>query len=493
MLFPEVEYTFRHALTHEVAYGSLLNERRRGLHSRIVAAMERLYADRLPEQVERVATHALRGEEWPKAVGYLRQAGLKSIARSANAEAVRWLDQAVGVLPHLPAGGATAELAVDLRFDLRNALFALGDLERIERTLTEAAALAKELHDERRQGWVSAYMSHYFWRIGDLTRAIESGQRALAVADGIGDFALQTTNVNVGLAYYGVGDYGRAIECLRWILAALPPERVHERFGWAGLPAVTARAYLAACLTERGEFAEGLIHGLEAVRIAETVDHPFSLGQGLISVGGLHLRQGDLERAMPVLARGLELSRLADVPALFAGTASALGFAWALAGRVKEGAELLEQGVAEAAARKITARQSLWLSWLSEVNVLANRLDEAGALATQALELSRAHGTRGNLAYALRARAEAVRRMGPAGGREAEGLFQQAIAQAEELGMRPLEAQARLGLGELYGTVNRPPDARVQLQRAAELFRALDMGRQLDRAEAELARIEPTG
>jgi tetratricopeptide (TPR) repeat protein len=336
-------------------------------------------------------------------------------------------------------------------------------------------------------------MSHYFWRIGDLTRAIESGQRALAVADSIGDFALQTTNVNVALAYYGVGDYARAIDCLRWILAALPPERVHERFGWAGLPAVTARAYLTTCLTERGEFAEGLIHGLEAVRIAETVDHPFSLGQGLISVGGLHLRQGDLERAMPVLARGLELSRLADVPALFAGSASALGFAWALAGRVEEGAKLLEQGVAEAAARKITARQSLWLSWLSEVNVLANRLDEAGALATQALELSRAHGTRGNLAYALRARAEAVRRTGPAGEREAESLFQQSIALAEELGMRPLEAQARLGLGELYGSINRPPDARVQLQRSVALFRTLDMGRHLARAEAELARSERAG
>ena len=74
-LFPELEYTFKHALTHEVAYGSLLQERRRALHARIVEALETLAGDRLDEQVERLAHHALRGEVWDKAVAYCRQAG----------------------------------------------------------------------------------------------------------------------------------------------------------------------------------------------------------------------------------------------------------------------------------------------------------------------------------------------------------------------------------------------------------------------------------
>src|SRR5262249_283256 len=69
-LFPDLEYTFKHALTHEVAYGSLLHERRRALHSRMVEAIETLYSDRLIEQVERLAHHALRGELWEKAVEY---------------------------------------------------------------------------------------------------------------------------------------------------------------------------------------------------------------------------------------------------------------------------------------------------------------------------------------------------------------------------------------------------------------------------------------
>ena len=82
-LFPDLEYTFKHALTHEVTYGGLLQERRRDLHARLVAAIETLHRDRLGEQIERLAHHALRGEVWEKAVPYLRQAGLKAAGRSA--------------------------------------------------------------------------------------------------------------------------------------------------------------------------------------------------------------------------------------------------------------------------------------------------------------------------------------------------------------------------------------------------------------------------
>ena len=101
-LFPEPEYTFKHALTHEVAYNSLLLERRRELHARIVAAIEQLHADRLADQVEQLAHHALRGELWDKARLYCRQAGVKAMARSAYREAVMGFEQALVALQHLP-------------------------------------------------------------------------------------------------------------------------------------------------------------------------------------------------------------------------------------------------------------------------------------------------------------------------------------------------------------------------------------------------------
>ncbi len=114
-LFPEREFTFKHALTHEVAYSGLLQERRRALHARIVEALEALSPDRLAEQVERLAHHALRGEVWDKALAYSRQAGARAAARSAYREAVAYFEQALAALAHLPERRDTLEQAIDLR------------------------------------------------------------------------------------------------------------------------------------------------------------------------------------------------------------------------------------------------------------------------------------------------------------------------------------------------------------------------------------------
>jgi predicted ATPase len=102
--------------------------------------METLSADRLIEQVERLAHHALRGEVWDKALVYCRQVGEKAMARSAYREAVGYCEQALSALPHLPEQRQTREQAIDLRLALRAALWPSGDLERILAYLREAEA-----------------------------------------------------------------------------------------------------------------------------------------------------------------------------------------------------------------------------------------------------------------------------------------------------------------------------------------------------------------
>ena len=151
-LFPDLEYTFKHALTHEVAYGGLLQERRRELHARIVDAIETLHRDRLGEQIERLAHHALRGEVREKAVHYLRQAGLKAAARSALPDARAWFEQALGVLEALPESPSTLEQGFDIRLELRPVLGQLGEVRRVLERLREAEALAETLNDDRRRG-----------------------------------------------------------------------------------------------------------------------------------------------------------------------------------------------------------------------------------------------------------------------------------------------------------------------------------------------------
>src|SRR5262249_12693793 len=146
-LFPEREHTFKHALTHEVAYGSLLQERRRVRPAQIVSASAQLSADRLTEHVEQLAHHALRGEVWDKALAYCRQAGAKAFTRSANREAVEYFEQALAALAQLPECRDTLEQAIDLRFDLHNALLPLDEQARLLDHLYAADALAERLDD----------------------------------------------------------------------------------------------------------------------------------------------------------------------------------------------------------------------------------------------------------------------------------------------------------------------------------------------------------
>ena len=126
-LFPDLEYTFKHGLTCQVAYGSLLQDRRRSMHAAVVEGIERLYRGRLTEQVERLAYHALRGEVWDKAVSYSRQAGAKAANRSAHSEAVTYLQQALEALKHRPENRQTLEQAIDIRLELRSSLQPLGN------------------------------------------------------------------------------------------------------------------------------------------------------------------------------------------------------------------------------------------------------------------------------------------------------------------------------------------------------------------------------
>src|SRR5262245_42629334 len=121
-LYPDPEYTFKHALTHEVAYGNLLQDRRRVLHARIVEAVESLYPERLAENVERLAHHSVRGEVWEKAARYLREAGLKGWARSALQDARTCFERALGVIEALPQTQATLEQSFEIHFELRSVL-----------------------------------------------------------------------------------------------------------------------------------------------------------------------------------------------------------------------------------------------------------------------------------------------------------------------------------------------------------------------------------
>jgi class 3 adenylate cyclase/tetratricopeptide (TPR) repeat protein len=489
-LFPDLEYTFKHALTHDVAYGSLLQDRRRELHSKVVETIETLYADRLTEQIERLAHHVFRSEVWEKAVGYLRQAGAKAFARSANREAVAYLEQALTALAHLPETRETLEQAIDLRFGIRSSLFPLGEVEAMLSTLREAERLAKALDDSRRLGWVSVYMSQYSWVTGHLIEARAFGEHAGAIAETLGDSSLQAVaNYYAGAACFASTDYRDAESFLRRSLHSLEGDLSRERFGLAGFPAVMARWLLASSLAERGEFAEGLVHGREGLRIAEETRHPYSLILMCWGLALLHALKGEASHASAHLERALGLCRDWTVPVLSPVTMGFLGYVHVLSGRAVEGLASLQQGKKDAEASGLALYHSRLTLWLGEAFIRADRLEEAVAQGARALALTRERGERGLEAWALWLLAEAAARRETPDVETAEGHYRQAMALAADLGLRPLDARCHHGLGTLYCRIGKRQEAQEHLPTAAAMYREMDMRVWLEQTEAELASL----
>jgi predicted ATPase/class 3 adenylate cyclase len=474
-LFPDLAYTFKHGLTHQVAYKSLRPDRQQQLHTQIVTAIERLYPDRLAEHVDRLADHAFRGELWERAAALLRQAGAKAAGRSAYREAAAGFEQALIALRHLPETRETQQQGIDLRFDLRSSLQALGEHERVLEHLREAETLASALGDRGRLGWAAAYLSQYLWRMGDPRRAEELGRRALAIASELGNFALEVvTNFFLGQGYFNAGDCLHAIDHCRRNVAILGGEQTHERLGLTGLPAVLSRNTLAAALAERGEFAEAIVQAEEALAIGEAAGQPYSIATGCLTVGQVHLAQGALAQAIPALERAVGLCKTWNLRVNFSTTAAALGLAYASCGRVAEALRILEESRPRASAVQVfdtsTPRTTLASGYLQ-----AGRRDEASEITARAAELAIARGYRGSEARASHLLGEIAARREPPEVAGAEDHYRRALALADELGMRPLVAHCHRGLGELYRRAGRGEEARRHLATATAMFREMDM------------------
>ncbi|MBI4589929.1 MAG: AAA family ATPase [Candidatus Rokubacteria bacterium] len=423
-LFPELQYTFKHALTHEVAYGSLLHERRRTLHARVAEVFETLHPDRVTEKAHWLSHHAFRGEAWSRALTYLRQ----TVEGAAPAS----LDAVLGG-PESPG---------------------------------------------------------YFWWVGDYDRAIKVGERELAIAADFANPQMKVvSNFRLGQTYHSLGDHPRAMSFLRRNVESLEGELLYEHLGMAGLPSVFSRSWLAWCCAERGDFIEAGAVGEKAVQLAEAVDHPYSLIVACFALGGVHLLRGDLEKAIPLLERGLVVDQIANIPALFPFIASRVGYAYALSGQSGKGLSLLERAIDRATAMNLKANRSLMLAWLAESHLRASGSEPAMRSAEQALDLSRTQKERGHEARILWLLGEVASCRETPDFEAADARYQEARDLATELGMQPLVAHCHLGLGRLSRCLGKREQAGERLTTATTMYREMDMRFWLEQAEAEMKEL----
>ena len=312
-LFPELEYTFKHALTHEVAYASLLQERRRGLHVRIVDAIEQIHSERLSEHVEQLGHHAARGELWEKAVEYFHQAGKKAAARSANREAIACLEQALESLGNLPDTRENVEKAVDIRVDLGPALIAKSGFAAtdVEANYLRARELCERLESTPQLFPVLFGLARMHDVRGELKIGSDLGRQLLAIAERAQDPALLLeAHHQLWANMSSLGEFIATRSHLEQGFLLYDTEKHrHHAFLYGGHdPGVCCGYHAAEVFWLLGFPDQALRRSIDAVALARKLRHSFSLTNALSFAVWLHRELGKLESMQAQLDEASKIS-----------------------------------------------------------------------------------------------------------------------------------------------------------------------------------------
>ena len=484
-LFPDLQYSFRHALTHDVAYNGVLQERRRDIHARVVDAIEKIHAGRLGEQIERLADHAVRGELKEKAVHYLRQAGRKAAARSALSDARAWLEQALAILKELPENQVTLEQNFEIRLELRPVLRQLGEGRKMLEQLSAAEAIAVRLNDDHRRGLVCAFMTTVHSSVDHLDEALATGSRALEIAERLGNSRLRFLSTScLAQVHCYRGDYERAVELATKNLAALPAKWINEHFGMAVPVSIFDRAWLIMSLGELGRFAEAAKYEAEAIKIAEETEYAFTIGWAHFAASIPHLIKGDWEKARTLVERWITTLRTGNVAIHLPWAVAASAWVLAQTGEASEALDRIseaEQLLEGQAARGIVGHRGWGYHALGRACLLLGKLDMAQRMAERALGASQ--NQPGFAAYALHLIGEIASEPDRLDLENATSHFRQAQALAQTHGMRPLIAHCHFGFGKLYRRTGNVKQAGENIAAATAMYSEMGMSFWMEQAK----------
>lgn len=484
---PDATYTFKHSLVQDAAYNTILISRRRRLHTLILEVLEARSDNWRGENINLIAHHAYQGEVWEKAFEYLQQAGLKAMDRSAIREAVSLFEHALSAGGHLSESRDLLERAIDLRFELRNALWSIGAFEEILTQLRDAEQIAKKIEDQRRIGWVSVFRSASLWQIGRSAEARAAANNALTINTSPQDLSLEIgANFYLGCAVVTSGDCRKAETIFQKVSDSLDGDLSRQRCGLPFVPSVVARSWLVWALAERGKFNEAKRHGEVALEIAKEVGHPFNLAHIYYDLGYFYGVKGEHDQAVDALERAHALICEWNLTYLSPFISGFLGHVYALSGRITEGTSLLEQAVSDYETMGLGLFRSLVSVQLGTALILADRVEEALLTAERALALARKRDEKGHEAYALRLLGEIASHPNLSMVETAQKRFDEARTLADSLGMRPLVAHCHFGLGQLYQRTEQHAEADEQIRSAAVMYHELGMDHWQQRATAPL-------
>ena len=495
-LFPELEYSFKHALINEVTYSALLHDRRVHLHARVVDALENKLQTTSHDHIEKLAHHAFAGELWDRAALYLKKAGDLASSRSSFRNAVLYYERALEALRHLPDSPENLRRGIDLRIEIRSALFIFNEFKRGSKFLEEAIEPAKKLDDHLRLAKLYTFMTAHLNLAGNSGQAVITGKQALQYSVGQKNIDSNIVAHNwLGVAYHNLGQFEASIDELQKALSLIPETRNADFFGTNGIVSVNCKAWLIRSLAQIGRFHETLRPGEEAIQTATERNYPLSIVFGYYAVGAAALIQGDFDRAIAALEHALKICETAEIPVQRPLVVSGLAVGYAFVGRFDEALQLLESAADRTTrmmggeTQQVPLGKALGMVWDVQTYLLASRYSEAEVMARQALDVLGKSQHRGSEAWLKYLLGGILARREPPLSSQAEASYAEAIILAGELRMRPLQAHCYFELGQVRAQSKSSQAARTEINAANELYRDMGMLYWVNRADLALAAI----
>jgi len=476
-IYPQSTYIFKHALTQEVAYNSLLLKRRKEIHEEIGKAIEALYLDRLEEHYELLAYHYGRSANNDKAVEYLDLANQKAIKLNAMEEAKAYYDEAMALLDTLPETGENRRWRISLLVRQAEALMLLLKIPEYYDLLTRYEPTASGLIDPELLGAFYGRLGQCQFTFGHYDQAIETLTKAAKLCEDAGNFeGAGHAYTYLGWSLVDRGDLERVIALKEDVVRKME-QRFNLRWYVRVLCAVSrACSYL-------GRWDEAVEAGLKALSVAEEFSDSSLISNAARDLSIGYTWKGELDQAVEY---GELAVQKAPTPADKAWAQRSLGWALCRAGEPNRGIELLTAVLPVFRAGRFIAAEIILMCFLGEGYFLAGEDDKAKQTLEEGLKIADRCGARYFVGFTHRLLGEIALKNNPP---QAAFHFEKSMAVLQEIKAENELALAYAGYGRLHKQHGKVGQARKYLTKALEIFERLRTLIEQEKVSRELAEI----
>ena len=493
-LFPELEYIFRHTLTQEVAYNSLLLKRRKEIHERIGQAIEELYPDRLEEFYEMLAHHYSRSENLEKAYQYLKLSGDKAQRSYSNWEAFRFYRNAIDVLNQLPQTEENRRRGIEVRLWMEGPMKVLAYPEDSLQVLEEGERLSKELGNERSLATFYSSIGLCYSFKGESLRGIEYAEKCFSVAEKMEDIELMApTAFDLCSSYSIAGEYSKTVQVAPRVLALL--EKTHRESDILGVAFnfnlySALSAYCGHAMGCLGNFEEGEALCERGLRFAHQIDNLYSIGFAELMYGILYTVKGDGKNAVEHLQNAVRYGEEGQIIPMLSVGCGALGWGYYFLGDLATAQEYIEKGfqIGRDAGLPMLVSHHYWA--FSMVHFDSGDLKSARSCVEEALKLAQNNNEKHIEGPSRTFLGRIIGKADRSQFSEAEESILQGIKLLDEWKLKPYCSQGYLFLGELYADAGQREKALEHLKKAEGMFREMGMDYWLRRTQEVLERVQ---